>query len=507
MQRVLASLLFLLMPIAALADGKVIPPTAFPSHIDIPDQQALIHFTNGTERLVIETRFVGAGTNFAWVIPLPSQPAIEAATAGVFPTLQRLFQPTIDHDVTRYYVGFLILAGLGCLLHWLARRPDRVFVLALFVLFALALAMLLMPVLSRARGRGMDSVTAGEGVSILDRQLVGVFETATISSPDPRALQTWLTNNGFALSTNVAPVIQSYVRDGWVFVAAKSCRDQPDWQTNSLHPLSFTFKTDKPVYPMRLTGIDNGPLRVDLYVFGPAQAKAAHFSTERCTRPGYPPMTGYWSFRQPESLNIVHPLLRRWCEGSPVATKLTATLTPADMRSDVWIEWTPFSEIRRSLFSREGARIYALNWGAAIFAGGLILGWIARRSREKREPRPWFAGEALLASLALAGAIYLLVPKTEVRLARRPSRDAYHNLYRRIYGLESEKSLTLPRARAALADPSGPEALEKNLFLDGVIHEEDSPGNYVLREKDGHLQYVAYDGQGAEEVMLELDLP
>jgi hypothetical protein len=506
MQRVLASLLFLLMPIAALADGKVIPPTAFPAQIDIPDQQALIHFTNGTERLVIETRFVGAGTNFAWVIPLPNRPVVEASTTGVFPTLHYLFRPEIQHNVERYYIGLLVLVGFVCLLRWVPGRADRVFILALFTLFLLAAAMLV-PALSTAGSRGQGSAAALGDVSILDRQLVGVFETATISSQDPRALQTWLIENGFALSTNAEPTIQSYVKEGWVFVAAKIRRDQAARQTNSLHPLSFTFKTDKPVYPMRLTGIDNGPLRVDLYVFGPGQAKAAHFSTERCTRPGYPLPDGRWSFRQPESLNIIHPLLRRWCEGSPVATKLTATLTPADMHSDVWIEWTPFSETRRSLFSRQGARTYALNWGAAIFAGGLVLGWITRRSREKREPRLWFADEALFASLALAGAIYLFLPKTEVRLAGRPSGDAYYNLNRRLYGLESQNSLTLPKARVVLADAPGPEARLDNLFLGGRIHEEDSPGNYVVRENGGHLQYVVYDGRGAEEVMLELDLP
>ena len=137
------------MPIAALADGMVISPTAFPAHIDIPDQQALIHFTNGTERLVIETRFVGAGTNFAWIIPLPNRPVVEASTTGVFPTLHYLFRPEIQHNVERYYIGLLILVGLVCVLRWVVGCADRVFVLALFILFLLAAAMLV-PALSAA---------------------------------------------------------------------------------------------------------------------------------------------------------------------------------------------------------------------------------------------------------------------------------------------------------------------------------------------------------------------
>ena len=101
-QRIFSFLLLLFLPLAALADGMVIPTVAYPAKITIPDQRALICYSNGTERLVIETRFTGAGTNFAWVVPLPGQPVIEEATTGLFPTLQYLFRPEIIHDVPRY---------------------------------------------------------------------------------------------------------------------------------------------------------------------------------------------------------------------------------------------------------------------------------------------------------------------------------------------------------------------------------------------------------------------
>ena len=55
-----AAWLLLLAPAAALADGMVFHPTAIGSEVRIPDQRALICFSNGIERLVIETRFVGS---------------------------------------------------------------------------------------------------------------------------------------------------------------------------------------------------------------------------------------------------------------------------------------------------------------------------------------------------------------------------------------------------------------------------------------------------------------
>ena len=294
MRRIITFLLLLFLPLAALADGMVIPTIAYPAKVTIPDQRALIHFTNGTERLVIETRFNGAGTNFAWVIPLPSQPIIEEATTGLFPTLQYLFQPRVIHNVSRYYIGILLLILIVGLIQRTAKSVSEA-VIIVFILFFLA--GLLLPGLSTASSKGMSSSMSGQAVSILDRKLVGIFETMTIASRDPKALQTWLRENGFAISTHAEPAIASYVKDGWVFVVTKVRRDQPDNETSTPHPLSFTFKTEKPVYPMRLTGVDNDLLNVELYVFGPARAEAPYFKVERCTRPNYPkpPPSVPWS--------------------------------------------------------------------------------------------------------------------------------------------------------------------------------------------------------------------
>src|ERR1017187_10196405 len=116
MRQTLLFLLLLFLPVTALADGMVVPTVAYPAKITIPDQRALICFTNGTERLVIEPPFRGPGTSFAWVVPLPSQPVIEEATTGLFPTLQYLFQPEIVHEVPHYYIGILLALGFVYLL-------------------------------------------------------------------------------------------------------------------------------------------------------------------------------------------------------------------------------------------------------------------------------------------------------------------------------------------------------------------------------------------------------
>jgi hypothetical protein len=527
MKRSLSFLLFLLLPVTVLADGKMIPTIALPANVTIPDQRALIHFTNDTERLVIETRFTGSGTNFAWVVPLPGQPVIEEASTGLFPTLQYLFRPNIQHNIPHYYLGILFLIVIVCLFRLAAQSVSNAFKIAIviFILLLLFLAASLIPTLAPAGSRRMVASLKGpeeQTVSILDRKLVGIFEITTVASRDPNALQAWLRDNGFAVPTNTDPVIASYVKDGWVFVAAKVRRDTAGLETSTPHPLSFTFKTDKPVYPMRLTGVDNGPLEVELYVFGPARANASHFKVERCTRPNYPELPSkdmmYWRSWSPETPDIVHPLLRKWVNGSPVATKLTATLSPADMRQDVWLDWVPFSEKKNHLFSKTGARTRALNWGSGLFAAGLLAVYAFLFANETHKPKlPRLIGILTATSLGLAGLIYLSLPKTEVRLVRKfQGSKTVNTLYNLYFWLDYTNMVTLPvikaeasrvlsnptndvdRVRSAQSDLKDPN----NELLGGHIHEEDSPGNYTIRENGGRLEFVAYDAQGAEHVFV-----
>ena len=512
-------MLLLFLPLAVLADGMVIPTVAYPAKITIPDQRVLICYTNGIERLVIETRFTGAGTNFAWVVPLPSQPVIEEATTGLFPTLQYLFRPEIVHDVPEYYIGILFALGFVYLLRLAAKSVSNAFAIAVVLLLLVILAALLLPAISAAKTAGMSSETSSQTVSVLDRKLVGIFETTTITSRKAKALQAWLSENGFAVPTNAEPVIASYVKNGWVFVATKVRRDKPDNETSTPHPLSFTFKTDKPVYPMRLTGVDNGPLSVELYVFGPSRAEATHFNVERCTQPAYPESSDERARQSPENLNIVHPLLRKWVVGSPVATKLTATLSRANMRNDVWINWTPFWEKRNLLFSRQGALTTALNWGAALFAAGLFVVCLAAFTNETHKPKLTRRVRIVtVVSIILPGLFYVALPKTEARLVKVSFGEVENTLFTIGMEISSEVTNHSPVADVRLAarnlitvgETNAPYWREwsrsvhwakwQNYYLGGPLHEEDSPGNYTIREVNGQLEFVSYDAQGAEHI-------
>jgi hypothetical protein len=502
----LSLILCFLFPWGAFADGVVIPATAF-QKVQIPDQRALIHFANGQETLVIDTSFKGEGTNFAWIVPFPSLPRVEPATTGLFETLQTLFQPKIVHEVPRVYWWAVVLGAIIVYLGWKWKRGESVLGFLVLLAALLFLGSMLLPALSRG-GVGVS----GKTVEVVDRKHVGIYETVTLRSPDGEVLFNWLKDNGFDPGAKVAPGIRTYAGEGWYFVASRFRLGAPSTEPASIHPLSFTFKTDRPVYPLRLTGIDNQPCRIDLYVFGPGQANAPHFFVERSGTPVYPREDEPSLWRAP-ALRIRHALLRSITEGSPSATKLTATLNSERMKEDVYISWAPTKETQRTFYSRRGARDTAANVGvpAAVFSLVLWMAsfWATNQGSPRVKAFRRLSLMLLVASLMGWAVIYAFLPKTEVVVSRMPGlrlRQAHDLISLEIESRVQEGSRNPERGELDV------EWVRKEiitLLSDGTLgrnatnwltmeplREKDSPGNYTLQSTRAGVDYIWYDIEG-----------
>jgi hypothetical protein len=372
--KILASFLclFFIAP-GAFGDGCIITPTAF-AKVQIPDQCALIHFDQGTETLVIDTSFKGEGTNFAWIVPVPSAPKVEIATTGLFPTLQMIFQPEIIHNVFGFY---WLAIGIGAFLLsilWKQRRGEPQLGLLLKWLLALfLLSMLSSMLLSASAPSGVAFLPAGE-VNVVARKRVGVYDTVVLSSRDGVALLNWLNKNGFVTPNNIIAAIQAYAKEGWLFVASKIRRDASLSDPEKPSPLTLTFKTERPVYPLRLTGIGNDDCRIELYVFGPGSAVVTNFAIERCAKLVDKRVLGHYGwYRGFEELRIQHPALGAIVGQSEVATKLTARLSSEQMKEDAYLNWSPFEAKRLEFYSRHGAAVFATNCVIPFIVAALLV--------------------------------------------------------------------------------------------------------------------------------------
>jgi hypothetical protein len=216
----------------------------------------------------------------------------------------------------------------------------------------------------------------------------------------------------------------------------------------------------------------------------------------------------------PGTVDVVHHDLRRLVGGAAFATQLTGTLTPEQMTTDLVVEWDDPVAFRRTFYSHQAAATEAQNRGGwtALFVLFVLL-LLAGRVRAvpgetwqeaKRNWRaafrrrlPFVIGAALLAGALVGWIHFASLDRTEARLVGRSFHDHRH----------AQRTLEIPTGdveavRAAARDYW---ADAENPYQSGGVREEDSPGNYVVRERDGRVEYAYYDARGKEFVRTAAD--
>jgi hypothetical protein len=543
--RKLTLILWLWLPCAALADGRIFVPHAIPAAAEIPDQRALLSFHDGVEELAIETSFTGQGTNFAWVVPLPSVPQIDVATPGLFPTLDYLTRPDLiyrEYSLYLFFIFWTLVPIIYFRLHQrgkLTGRQIRINLLYLFFFSAFYLPMGGLPAVLLTAGMAIGliwwgttksnpaklvsgllvaftslpmfccclparAVTRGnpqvEGsTQVLQRGQVGPYETVVLADHNAQRLVDWLAENGYALPPGVEPVVAKHVKDGWVFAAAKLQNAGDEAQSRLTPPLVFTFRTDTPVYPLRLTGTGGRSLAVDLFVSGPGRARAPHFQTAYCGEVLSDEAEGT------EVLASGHEGLQKFTQPGDVFTRLQANLTPEQMKVDALIKWEPFAAHRPTLYSPLTATIWAANLGTGVLSLGVcVLCLIATVGRLPRHR--WKPALGALATLALASglAFRLSADTTEIQSARAWF-QAVHSLGHHVSdawedGNGRDSNKTLAWAKAWAADYCRKQQFINRLTMSPLRH-EDSPGNYWMELDDkNRLLVYEIDKTGAKQL-------
>jgi hypothetical protein len=119
---------------------------------------------------------------------------------------------------------------------------------------------------------------------------------------------------------------------------------------------------------------------------------------------------------------------------------------------------------------------------------------------------------ALGLALLVTGVSWGMLPTVPVRFERFPGismRNTIHHAYFEAMILaEDQPELALPELRRALAERLATASADArssvaytNLFTGQPVREEDSPGNYILRQRNGQIEFVAHDPEGAPVVL------
>jgi hypothetical protein len=144
-----------------------------------------------------------------WIVALPSVPLVAEADPALFVELMRMTRP-YEHDDA---------FAEGC---------------------------------SSAMGGDYREVDA---VDVESRQVVGAFDVTTVASDSTAALAAWIAGRGFVLEDGSDEILQFYVDKGWHFVAIGIDLEQAA-ADGFLPPILFSFDSEKPVFPLRISAIN-----------------------------------------------------------------------------------------------------------------------------------------------------------------------------------------------------------------------------------------------------------
>ncbi|MGI8601638.1 MAG: DUF2330 domain-containing protein [Verrucomicrobiales bacterium] len=175
-----------------------------------------------TETFTVQPKFEGNATDFGMVIPTPARPKLDEMPRDFFKALA-VFTILEPMDMKKFKPKPQMRFGAGV--------PDS---------------------LSRAR--------TTSAVRVLEAGVVGNLDYKIITADDAADLFAWLKENNYTYRGD-EKTLQFYIDKKWIFTVMKidptqirrGGLDSP--YQGEVTPTRFTFKTDQPVYPLRITRI------------------------------------------------------------------------------------------------------------------------------------------------------------------------------------------------------------------------------------------------------------
>jgi hypothetical protein len=174
--------------------------------------------------------YSGEPEEFAWVLPVKPGARVESSTAAFFEVFEantaiRVVAPPIN-------CGGGSSSGFGC------------------------------------GASAFDGAVAedggGEPVDVLHQGTVGPYETVTLSTEEPGALNAWLEQHGYNVDPSTQPIVDSYVEEGFDFIAL---RLQPGLGIDRMTPVRVVMPGMNLSLPLRIVGIGTGAFtHIVLYV-------------------------------------------------------------------------------------------------------------------------------------------------------------------------------------------------------------------------------------------------
>ncbi|WP_437313376.1 DUF2330 domain-containing protein [Sorangium sp. So ce385] len=225
----------LLSPREALACGGCFAP---PTETTVVNAHRMVLSVSPVQSVLWDQiQYSGDPREFAWVLPVKPGATIEVGSDAWFETLDAATSVRITAPNS-----FCASSGGGCGTLASADSAGGV-----------------------AGGFGNDQVT------VLHRGTVGPYETVTLTTDTPGALNTWLERNGFGVDESTQPVIDAYVEEQFDFIALKL---QPGKDVKEMKPVRVVMPGGSATLPLRMVAAGTGA-NVAITLFTISEARLA----------------------------------------------------------------------------------------------------------------------------------------------------------------------------------------------------------------------------------------
>ncbi|MFE4961427.1 DUF2330 domain-containing protein [Streptomyces sp. NPDC056660] len=341
---------WLAAPAFACGCGALVP--AGRQQVTVGREESVLRWDGTREQIVMRLTVDGDADRAAWIMPVPHRATVTLADPALFDELHTLTAPV---HRTRY--------------HFWPQNGDWPLTTG-----------------GTTTAGPPDGAANAPGVGVVGRRRLGPFDVAQLTATDPGALDGWLRSNGFPFPPRLDTALRPYVEQRWEYVAVRLAPETAGTALNgALDPLHLAFASDRPVYPMRLSGLAATPQSLGLFVL------AAHRMEPRAAIGGERPRVVYAGrLSRPtgdlRELAAGTPYLTAIGQEFPYPSRISDDHVLRRASSDTPVQQTVYEDRLREA---AGIPLWLLTVGAALLLAVTAASLVAvRRSRRPVLPPP-----------------------------------------------------------------------------------------------------------------------
>jgi hypothetical protein len=228
---------------ARACGGCFHPPPETPTVVT--DHRMILSISKEESTLWDQIRYTGAPSSFAWVLPISGTVRVGLSADSLFGNLDQLTSTLIVQPAASCPPR---PASHGC-----SSTTDA----------------------QSASGRSPFD----PAVEVTKREVVGPYESVQLKATDAKALETWLTRNGFVVPPDVQPVVDQYVAEKFDFLALRLL---PGKGIQDMRPVRVTTPGANVVLPLRMVAAGTGPVvGITLWIVGEGRYEPQNFPSFR----------------------------------------------------------------------------------------------------------------------------------------------------------------------------------------------------------------------------------